>query len=353
MMRKLLVATYLCAALFVAGSRVAVAEVPPSAAEARAEWGPMGLQPHGLDGSRPARTESPAPQSAAATSGWTQHLPQNTRRQPDSGALVRLSSSPTKGGVLFNGSTLSPWVNQSAAPNRATVVKDPSGGRGTALKLTALNSDIAPLTPTSNPRAQLLSPNVVSANVPFWESYEVYLPSKFPLSRTYANTPATYSNFVQLGSPFYGAPWAGPPSTGLYIINGRFRWESNIYAPSGSRILWQMPAPRRRWLRVTWHIVPAVRGFAELYINDRPVHVRYRGVSQNGVDIPVIDATNYQGPWVSQLSVYYRHNQFPRLTIYFRDFRIAASRRVAENGDRAGVSPERAVSASQCLRVAV
>ena len=45
--------------------------------------------------------------------------------------------------------------------------------------------------------------------------------------------------------------------------------------------------------------------------------------------MPVLDPANYRGPWVSQLSVYYKHNTFPQVTVYFRDFRIATTEALA------------------------
>jgi hypothetical protein len=258
---------------------------------------------------------------------------------PAIGAVARPSDETVAGGqpkqeggagprsTLFVRSNLAAWVNQSANPDRITRVRDPSGSADTALKFTAFNSDIAPLTPTDNPRAQLLTR---APDSPFWESYEVYLPKSFPLSHTYDNKPWNQGNFVGLGSPFYGAPWSGSPSTGLGIFNGRFRWQTNIHAPAGSKILWQRTATRGRWTRFTWHIVPSTHGFAELYVDDRPARVTYNGKTQDGVDIPVIDATDYLGPWASQLAVYYAHNQFPKLTIYFKAFAIGLSQAAAE-----------------------
>jgi hypothetical protein len=326
-----------CIALFfVFGASLAFADMASPGPEANAEPGLDRQQAHRVDasgaGEDTASADQPDFNHARREAGSARRGREIMATNMDNRDRTRPSGSRPRKPLLFGGSTLAGWVNQSAAPNRVTVVRNPSGGKGTALKLTARNADVAPLTPTANPRAQLLSPNVVWANVPFWESYEVYLPKTFPLSGTYNNRQWNKNNFVGLGTPFYGPPWEGPASTGLGIYNGRFQWETNIHAPAGSRILWGARAVKQRWIKFTWHIVPAVRGFAELYVDYRPVRVTYNGISQDGVRIPVIDATDYQGPWISQLSVYYRHNQFSQLTVYFRKFRIARSKMVAEGG---------------------
>ena len=51
--------------------------------------------------------------------------------------------------------------------------------------------------------------------------------------------------------------------------------------------------------------------------------------SSTTLSMPVLDPGNYRGPWFSQLSVYYKHNSFPQVSVYFRDFRIATTEALA------------------------
>jgi hypothetical protein len=235
------------------------------------------------------------------------------------------AASAQSGSVLFDGSTTAGWYNQSASANRVALVPDPAGTADQVLQFTAYNSDIAPLTPNSNPRAQLITPaNLLTPGVAFWESYQLYLPTSFP-------TAQTWGGWVAFGSPFYGAPWTGTPSVSLQIMNGQFLWEANGNAAFPWAPLWRSPVVTGRWIRFTWYVVPATSGFAELYVNDRPVWVRTAGPLQRGADLAVIDQSNAQGPWYSQLSVYYQHNEFPQLTAYFKDFKIATTQQAAES----------------------
>ncbi|MGO9956045.1 MAG: hypothetical protein ACLP50_08695, partial [Solirubrobacteraceae bacterium] len=152
-------------------------------------------------------------------------------------------------------------MNQSATPGRVqqltgskatAVASDGTGSGQTLLSFTTQDSDVFPLTPTSNPRSQLTTPRgTVTEGRPFWESYEVYLPTNFPLARTNLG-------WLTFGSPFYGAPFAGSPSLGLQLDSGDWRWQGNLYAPGTAwEIYWQTPATLGKWTRFTWYVDPA------------------------------------------------------------------------------------------------
>jgi hypothetical protein len=230
----------------------------------------------------------------------------------------------TFGKVLFDGARTTGWFDQSANPTRVSPVLDPKGGSDKVLRFEALNQDVYPLTPTDNPRAQLITPyNILRYGHSFWETYEVYLPRSFPKAKT-------HGAWIALGSPFYGGPCNGPPSVSMMIEDGKFRWRTNAHSQVPGSILWQSPIVTGKWSRFTWHIDPTRHGHVELYVNDRPVLVSYNGHIGEGATLPVVDASNKGGPWFSQLSVYYGLNAFSAVTIYFRKFTIATTRAAAE-----------------------
>ncbi|MGO9955515.1 MAG: heparin lyase I family protein [Solirubrobacteraceae bacterium] len=226
---------------------------------------------------------------------------------------------------MFNGSTTTGWRdNQSASPTRIKEVPDPAGGSDDVLRFTVENSDIAPLTPTDNPRAQLSTPYVVKPNVPFWESFEVYLPTPFPASN---------GSWISLGAPFDGAPYDGTPPVELQISHGNFEWFTNGWNPHPWRLLWEMLALTDRWIRFTWHVDPAVNGHAELYVNGTPVRVAAPdGITNPGYALPLIDGSDDKEPWFAGLQVYYEHDAYSSVTAYFRDFMIATGEIAAETG---------------------
>ena len=235
------------------------------------------------------------------------------------GAAARNARSGS--GLLFNGSNKSAWFDQSATSTRIRRVSNPAG-TGTALRFQTYNQDVFPLTPTSNPRAQLVAPLPISVGDQFWESYEVYLPRSFPVA-------ATYHGWLALGSPAYGAPWAGSPPVELAINDGHFRFQRDGYAAYPWQIAWQAPLVLGRWVRFTWHVQLSRTGFVQLYMDNQPLELSNGSSASTTLFMPVLDPSDDRGPWVSTLQVYYRHDEFPQVTVYFRDFRIARTEALA------------------------
>jgi hypothetical protein len=230
-----------------------------------------------------------------------------------------------RSGLLFNGTNKRAWAfDQSATSTRIRKVQNPTGP-GAALRFQTYNGDVFPLTPTANPRAQLVTPLQVRPGNEFWESYEVYVPPNFPLT-------ASHHGWIGLGSPAFGAPFAGSPSVGLEIVNGDFRFQRNGYATNPWQIAWQTPLVLGHWIRFTWHVLLSQSGYVQLYMNNQQLELADGTTKSTTLYMPVIDQTNYLGPWYSQLSVYYKHNTFPHVTLYFRAFRIATTEALAVSG---------------------
>jgi len=231
----------------------------------------------------------------------------------------------TRTGLLFNGANKSVWQDQSATSTRVRRVWDPSGGPGMALKFTAYNTDVFPLTPTGNPRAQLVTYLPVRPGAQFWESFEVYLPPNFPVAET-------DKGWLSLGSPAFGQPWKGTPPVSLSIANGDFQFQRNGYATVPWQVAWQTPVVLGQWIRFTWHLRLSQNGFVQLWMNNQPAELVDGVKSSTTLNLPVLDPTNDRGPWISQLSVYFKHNSFRQVTVYFRDFRIATTEALAVAG---------------------
>lgn len=229
----------------------------------------------------------------------------------------------SRSGLLFSGNNKGAWLDQSATSTRIREVAGPGSGR--ALRFQAYNGDVFPLTPTTNPRAQLVTPLGVRAGGQFWESYEIYLPTNFPVA-------GTHHAWIGLGSPAYGAPFAGSPTVGLSIVDGDFRFQRNGFASHPWQIAWQTPLVLGRWIRFTWHVLLSGNGYVQLYMNNQPLELTDGTSSSTTLYMPVLDQSNYRGPWFSQLSVYYKHNAFPQVTLYFKDFRIATTEALAVGG---------------------
>lgn len=240
-------------------------------------------------------------------------------------AVAAARDTHARSGLLFNGANKTAWTDQSATNTRVRRVWDPSTGTGAALRFQAFNGDVFPLTPTTNPRAQLVTPLPVRPGGQFWESYEVYVPTNFPVA-------ATRKSWIALGSPAFGPPWTGTPSVALSIDDGNFRFQRDGYAPDPWQIAWQTPLVLGEWVRFTWHVLLSQSGYVQLWMNNQPVELADGATLSTTLNMPVIDQGDARGPWFSQLSVYFKHNSFRQVTIYFRDFRIATTEALAVAG---------------------
>jgi hypothetical protein len=281
----------------------------------------------------PATTTTTSVAAPTTTSVSTAAPTSVSTTAPTTGKASAAGTSTPAGQVLFNGSSKSAWHDESASANRIVAAPETTfaaaaaidGDSDPALQFTADNGDVYPLTPTGNPRAQLSTPTgIVRQGTPFWESYEFYLPLNFPVSET-------YGGWVALGSPFYGAPSAGTPPTEISLNNGEIRFMRDGHAPSPYQTAWEEPIVLGQWIRITWHIMPSTNGWVQLYVNGVPVSLYNGSTSSTTLDMPLVDPTNDVGPWYSQMSVYYKLNEFSALTIDFRDFKIATTQTAAAN----------------------
>jgi hypothetical protein len=234
----------------------------------------------------------------------------------------------------FDGSALSAWMlNQSACVSRTQVIRAPgvssvartaalssgASANASALHFTADDDDVAPLTPTANPRAQLVSPLLIHRNHDYWESFEVYLPPSFPRTQP-------TDGWISLQTVMYGRPFNGTPPASLSVEDGQFRYELNGYGPHPWALAWSKPEVRGRWVRFTWHFRASQQGWVELWVDGRRQALSNGARRWRRMPVAMIDPTDDLGQWYTDLQLYYKHGEFPSLSVDFRDFRLGASR---------------------------
>ncbi len=89
------------------------------------------------------------------------------------------AAATTNQDLLFNGTNMNNYLVQ-AAPGAITQVPDPAGTSQQVFKYVVKNTDVAPITPTENPRAQLVGPDDINIGDDVWLENKFYLPSDFP-----------------------------------------------------------------------------------------------------------------------------------------------------------------------------
>lgn len=244
------------------------------------------------------------------------------------GTPGKIWTPPPAGQILFDGVHYSAWGDQSAVTgggthSRVREVADPLGGNDVVLEFTTLNSDVAPLTPTVNPRSQLVSPAVVALDGTYWESSKVYIPPGSPLLNA--------TSWVALNTPAYGSPFkgGGPVGWGIDYIAGWGGIPDGVYMAwrddALNTYLWTDPIANfvGRWTQLTWHYTISLSGVTLLY--------KDRALVANA-PVGGIDAADNQGPWTGRLMLYYNLGEFPQATVFHKSYRIATTQALAESG---------------------
>jgi fibronectin type 3 domain-containing protein len=172
------------------------------------------------------------------------------------------AATTTNQDLLFDGTKISDYENQSA-PGAITEVPDPVGGSQTVFKMVVNNTDVAPITPTDNPRAQLVGPNILTNGEDFWWSSKVLLPSDFPSS-------VPTGGWFNLLEGAYGPPFDGSPPWEFEISGSQFAWQRN--STYGYDVPYLGPQiVKNQWVSVMVHEKLATNGFIEMWVNGQPV----------------------------------------------------------------------------------
>jgi hypothetical protein len=233
--------------------------------------------------------------------------------------------STSTGTMLFNGTALNTWwLNQSATPGRVQLVPDPDGAGNTVQQFTTYNTDVAPLTPTMNPRSQLVTPEtLLKPGNTYWQSFEVYIPKSFTL--------VPGAGWVSLETGAFGYPYAGSPPLELSIENGDFRFQRNGFAPTPWQIAWATPVVKGQWYRFTWHFLFSATGWVELYVNDVQQKLKSGTTTYTQMPMSLIDKSDAKGPWISDEQLYYQLGMYQSTSVYFKNFKMASTQAVAES----------------------
>jgi hypothetical protein len=227
-------------------------------------------------------------------------------------ALRRTALPPAPTVPPFVGASVGGFALEQSAPGAIAEVPDPAGSGEAVFKLTVSDTDVYPLTPTHDPRAELLSPANIEPGDQFWWSAKFLLPTSFP---------ASVPGWLTVLEGPYGPPFDGTPSWHLEVNRDHIQWSRNrTYSWD---VPWRMPLVRGRWVEVMTHTRLGAHGFVEMWVDGRRV-VFFSGGGYNPsrhaptrrLAMQTLDSSNDAGPnYVSMLN-YRRHDMFPSATVY-------------------------------------
>jgi hypothetical protein len=222
---------------------------------------------------------------------------------------------------MFAGSRVKDFSLQSA-PNAITEVADPLGSGESVLKMTVSDKDVAPVTPTENPRAQALSPDLIKSGSEFWLSTKFMLPQDFPSS---------IPGWMSLVS-IYGAPFNGSSPWQIGISGNKLSWERNDTYKWD--VPWETTFTKGSWTTVLLHERFASDGFVEMWINGTPVKFFTSGSGYNPgryaqtehLAMKTMDSSNNGGANAAKIMQYREAGMFSSATVYFGALKVGKTR---------------------------
>jgi Polysaccharide lyase len=236
-------------------------------------------------------------------------------------ATAVASASKTSSGLLFEGAGVEDfWVDHSA-PGAISEVPNPLGGGEGVLEMTVHNDDVYPVTPTENPRAELISPDIIEPGDEFWLSTKFMIPENMPDVSGWLSLVSVY------GAPFEGAsPWRiGICSNDnlCWQRNGTYRYD----------IPWEEPLVKGSWVNVLTHERFGSDGWVEMWIDGQPITF-FDGGSNNPnhvaatqrLEMQTMDASNGAGPNSAKIMQYREAGMFETASVYFGSLKLGATR---------------------------
>jgi polysaccharide lyase-like protein len=205
-------------------------------------------------------------------------------------------------------------------------VPDPAGGGESSLKMTVSDSDVYPLTPTSDPRAQLDSPSIINPGDEFWWSSKFYLPADFPSS---------VPGWLTVMEGPYGAPYDGSPPWHIELNGEHIQWTRNDTYKWD--VPWQMPLVRGSWVNVMLHDRFGSDGFVEMWIDGQQVTF-FAGHTYNPngeaptqrLEMQTMDHSNDGGPNFAVIQSYRQAGIFSSVTLFQGPMLLGSTRASVE-----------------------
>ena len=241
----------------------------------------------------------------------------------------RKKTSPRQntGGLLFRGEKISDFPMNQSAPGAVSEVPDPTGSGQSVFQMTVKNSDVYPVTPTSDPRAQLLSPAIIDDGEEFWWSGSFFLPSDFPTD---------VPGWLTVMEGPYGEPFDGTPPWHIEVNGDSLRWQRNDTYDWD--IPWEMPLVRNSWVDVTVHEKFGAEGWVEMWVNGQQSTFFAQDANNPNhepqstrISMATRDHSNDQGPNFTVIQSYRKAGMFGTVSLFQGPMAIGTSKAAVES----------------------
>jgi hypothetical protein len=268
---------------------------------------------------------TPAPEEATTIPTQTTEEPAPTPTEPAPAPAPSPTEEPApapSGSLLFLGDQIKDFYLNQSAPNAITEVGDPAGSSQKVFKMVVADSDVYPITPTENPRAQLLSPTSIKPGDEIWWHSKFFLPGSFPSS---------VPGWLNLLEGPYGSPFNGSPPWQIQVVGNSIQWTRNrTYAWD---VPWKMPLVKEKWVDVLVHERFGSSGFVEMWINGQQVTF-FSGGTYNPakvaptthLDMATMDSSNNGAPNSIILQSYREAGMLGSVSVFEGPLTIGTSR---------------------------
>ena len=211
------------------------------------------------------------------------------------------------------------WVDHSA-PEAIGEGTDPLGSGESVISMNVHNQDVYPVTPTENPRAELISPDIIEPGDEFWLSTKFLLPEDMP------SVPGWLSLVSLYGPPFEGAsPWH------VAVDDNELRWQRN--ETYGYDIPWSAPLIKGSWVTVLAHERFGTDGWVEMWIDGQQIEFFKPGsfnpnhiAATTRLEMQTMDASNGAGPNSAKIMQYREAGMIEDATVFFGPLRLGTTR---------------------------
>jgi hypothetical protein len=256
-------------------------------------------------------------QKAVKTYADTKATPAEVTAEKTRAEAAEAKASPT--GLLWTPQSAADLHEVISASERVSMVADPLGSGAQVFKVECNNADISPITPTGDPRAQCLSPSLLTSGADIWIHGKLLCPTAMP-----AIVEGKWFQLLQIfGPPFGGANGAATWTLQLKKEGGKeypFWQRNNTY---GYDIPWEgenVPLERNVWLEYYLRIRFAnllYGGAVELWWQGKQIEFFHPGTSYNpfgheanqkSLAMSTEDAGNNEGPNQFYFGNYRQHN---------------------------------------------
>jgi hypothetical protein len=262
--------------------------------------------------------------SAYVTPGRSPRAAGIARRVAD--AVQIGSRRPSRDGLLFEASRISDFNGNQSAPGAVTEVPDPAGSGKTVIKMTTDEADVSPVTPTSDPRSQLLSPEMIEPGDEMWWHTSFYLPDDFP---------TWVPGWVNILEGPYGRPFDGSPPFNISADDDEIRFQRNETYEYD--IPWQEKRVAGEWVDVLVHFRFGSDGWVELWIDGQQVtffdqdrHNPLEISPTTKLEYQTMDDSNNAGPNFLVAQNYREKGMFNSLTVYHGPTKVGTTRASVE-----------------------